>query len=148
MNKPSLEKIRLIISLLAALGLSLGAVNPAWAQDGDWGCMNANVTPEQSAQLFDLRQQFMNNTAGLRQQMMVKRTELTALWRSEAPDQNQIQAKQQEIKALKDQLQAKRTAFRLQNQQICPKAGLGTGRGTGRGMAMGQGCGQGRGCNW
>jgi hypothetical protein len=28
--------------------------------------MNANLTPEQSAQLFDLKQQFMNETAGLR----------------------------------------------------------------------------------
>jgi len=147
MNKQSLRKTWVTISLLAALGLSLGAMDSAWARGG-MGGTNANLTPEQSAQFFDLRQQFMNDTAGLRQQMMVKRTELTALWRSEAPDQNQIQAKQQEIKALRDQLQAKRTAFRLQNQQICPQAGLGTGRGAGRGMAMGQGCGQGRGCNW
>ena len=36
MNKHSLRKTRVIISLLAALGLSLGAVNPALAQDGDW----------------------------------------------------------------------------------------------------------------
>jgi len=135
MNKQSLKKTWLIISLLAALGLSLGAVDSAWARGG-WGGMNANLTPEQSAQLFDLRQQFRNDTAGLRQQMMVKRTELAALWRSQAPDQNQIQAKQQEINALRDQLQAKRTAFRQQNQQICPQAG------------MGRGGGRGRGCNW
>ncbi|MFI5329463.1 MAG: Spy/CpxP family protein refolding chaperone [Desulfobaccales bacterium] len=147
MNKKSLMKTWVIISLLAALGLSLGAVDIAWAQDGRGG-MNANLTPEQSAQLFDLRQQFRHDTAGLRKQMLVKRTELAALWQSPAPDQNQIQAKQQEINALRDQLQAKRTAFRLQNQQICPQAGMGMGRGGGRGMAMGQGCGQGRGCNW
>ena len=146
MNKPSLEKTRLIISLLAALGLSLGAINPAWARGGGGG-MNANLTPEQSAQLFDLKQQFMNDTAGLRKQMMVKRSELAALWQSATPDQNRIQAKQQEVNALRDQLQAKRTAFRLQNQQICPQAGMGPGRGAGRGMAMGQG-GGGRGCNW
>ena len=35
MNKHSLRKIWVIISLLAALGLSLGAVNPVLAQDGD-----------------------------------------------------------------------------------------------------------------
>lgn len=142
-----LKKACLPILLLTALGLSLGTVNPAWAQGG-WGCMNANVTPEQSAQLFDLRQQFMNDTAGLRKQMMVKRTELAVLWQSAAPDPNQIQLKQQEINALRDQLQTKRTAFQQQNQQICPQAGIGMGRGAGRGMAMGQGCGQGRGCNW
>jgi Spy/CpxP family protein refolding chaperone len=110
--------------------------------------MNANITPEQSAQLFDLQQQFMNDTAGLRKQMMVKRTELAALWQNATPDQNQIQAKQQEINALRDQLQAKRAAFQLQNQQLFPQTGMGMGRGAGRGMAMGQGCGQGRGCNW
>ncbi len=147
MNKPSLRKTWAIVSLLAVLGLSLGAVDSAWAQGGRGG-MNANPTPEQSAQLFDLRQQFRNDTAGLRKQMMVKRTELAALWQSASPDQNQIQAKQQEINTLRDQLQAKRTAFQLQNQQICPQAGMGMGRGAGRGMAMGQGCGQGRGCNW
>jgi len=133
--------------LLAAMVISLGAADSAWARGG-WGCMNANVTPEQSAQLFDLRQKFMNDTAGLRKQMMIKRTELAALWQSATPDQNQIQAKQQEVNALRDQLQAKRTAFQLQNQQICPQVGMGMGRGAGRGMAMGQGGWQGRGCNW
>jgi len=135
------------VLLLAALVISLGVVDSAWARGG-WGCMNANVTPEQSAQLFDLKQQFMNDTAGLRKQMMVKRTELAALWQNATPDQKQVQAKQQEINALRDQLQAKRAAFQLQNQQICPQAGQGMGRGAGRGMAMGQGGGQGRGCNW
>jgi Spy/CpxP family protein refolding chaperone len=134
-----LKRAGLPIFLVAVLGLSLGAVNPAWARGGGWGCMNANVTPEQSAQLFDLKQQFMNDTAGLRKQMMVKRTELAALWRSETPDQNQIQVKQQEINALRDQLQAKRTAFRSQAQTICPQAGMGMGRGAGRGMGMAMG---------
>ena len=124
--------------LLVALVISMGAVDSAWARGGGWGCMNSNATPEQSAQLFDLKQQFMNDTAGLRKQMMVKQTELAALWQNATPDQNQIQAKQQEINALRDQLQAKRTASRLQNQQVCPQAGMGMGRGGGGG----------RGCNW
>ncbi len=134
------KKVGLPIFLLAALWLSLGAVNPAWARGG-WGCMNANVTPEQSAQLFDLKQQFMNETAGLRKQMMVKKTELAALWQSPSPDQNQIQVKQQEINALRDQLQAKRNAFRSQAQTICPQAGMGMGRGGGMGMGKGRGMG-------
>ncbi len=144
MNRKSLSKTLAIVSLLAVLGLSLGAVDSAWAQGG-WGCTNANLTPEQSAQLFDLKQQFRNDTAGLRKQMMVKQTELVALWQNSAPDQNQIQLKQQEINALRDQLQVKRAAFRTQNQQICP---VGMGPGAGRGMGMGPGCGQGRGCNY
>ncbi len=133
--------------MLAALVISLGGVDSAWARGG-WGCMNANLTPEQSAQLFDLKQQLMNDTAALRKQMMVKQTELAALWQNATPDQKQIQAKQQEINALRGQLQAKNTTFQVQAQKISPQAGMGMGRGAGRGMAMGQGCGQGRGCNW
>jgi Spy/CpxP family protein refolding chaperone len=141
MNQQILRKTWTIVSLLAVLVLGLGAADSAWARGGGWGCMNANLTPEQSTQLFDLKQQFMNDTAGLRKQMMVKRTELAALWRSETPDQNQIQAKQQEVNALRDQLQGKRTAFRLQAQKICPQAGMGMGRGAGRGMGQGRGMG-------
>lgn len=140
MNKQSLKKTCAIVSLLAVLGLSLGAADSAWARGG-WGCMNANLTPEQSAQLFDLKQQFRNDTAGLRKQMMIKRTELAALWQSGGPGQNQIQAKQEEVNALRDQLQAKRTAFRLQAQKICPQAGMGMGGGAGRGMGKGRGMG-------
>jgi Spy/CpxP family protein refolding chaperone len=140
MEKRPLRTALAIASLLAVLGLSLGGVDAAWARGG-WGCMNADVTPEQSAQLFDLKQQFMNDTAGLRKQMMIKRTELAALWRGATPDQNQIQVKQQEVNDLRDQLQAQRAAFRLQNQQICPQAGAGKGCGAGRGMVMGQGGG-------
>jgi len=125
------------VLLLAVLVISLGAVDSAWARSG-CGYMNANVAPEQSAQLFDLKQQFTNDTAGLRKQMVVKRTELAALWQNATPDQNQIQAKQQEINALRDQLQAKRTAFQVQAQKISPQAGMGLGRGGGRG----------HGCNW
>jgi len=147
MNKQSLRKTCVIISLLAALGLSLGAVDATWARGG-WGCMDANVTPEQSAQLFDLKQQFRNDTAGLHKQMMVKRAELAALWQSKTPDQNQIQAKQQEVNALRDQLQAKRTAFRLQAQKICPQAGMGMGRGAGRGMGQGRGMAMGPRGSW
>jgi Spy/CpxP family protein refolding chaperone len=136
------QKAWVPVVVLVALVVGLVAVNSAWARGG-WGCMNANVTPEQSAQLFDLKQQFMNETAGLRKQMMVKRTELAKLWQSPTPDQNQIQAKQEEINTLRDQLQAKRTAFQVQAQKISPQAGMGMGRGGGRGMAMGPGR-----CNW
>ncbi len=147
MNKPSLSKAWTIISLLAVIGLSLGTIDSAWAQRG-WGCMNANLTPEQSAQLFDIRQQFMTDIAGLRKQMMVKRTEMAALRQSANPDQNQVQAKQQEINDLRDQLQEKRMAFQAQAQKICPQAAMGAGPGAGRGMGRGWACGQGYGCNW
>lgn len=123
------------VLLLAVMTLSLGAADSAWARGG-WGCMNANLTPEQSSQLFDLRQQFRNDTAGLRKQMMVKQTELAALWQNPTPDQTQIQAKQQEINDLRNQLQTKRIAFQAKNRQLFPQASLGRGYGPGHG------------CNW
>lgn len=147
MNKLLPRKTWVVVSLVAVLSLSLGAVDSAWARGG-WGCMNANLTPEQSAQLFDLKQQFMNDTAGLRKQMMVKRTELAALWQSASPDQNQVQVKQQEVNALRDQLQGKRNAFRLQAQKVCPQAGMGMGRGAGRGMGRGMGMAMGPRYGW
>jgi hypothetical protein len=61
------------------------------------------------------------------------------LEQSATPDQSRIQAKQQEVNVLRAQFQAKRTAFRRQNQQNCPKAGMGIGSGAGPGMAMGPG---------
>jgi len=137
MNRKSLRKALATVALLAVLGLSLGTVDSAWARGG-WGCMNANLTPEQSAQVFDLKQKFMNDTVELRKQMMVKRTELASLWNSPNPDQNQISAKQKELWALRDQMQAKAAAFRAEAGKITP-VGYGPGMGMGRGG--GKGCG-------
>ena len=134
--------------LVLGLALSLGLAASVWAQPMGKGMGPGpgmmNLTPEQAAKIFDLKEKMYADTIGLRKQMMVKRTELAALWQSFAPDQNQIQAKQQEINALRDQLQAKRTAFWEQNKQLYPQGGMGMGCGPGRGMAMGQG----HGCNW
>lgn len=138
MNKQSLKKTWVMVSLLAVLGLSLGTVDPAWARGG-WGCMNANVTPEQSAQLFDLKQQFMNDTSGLRRQMATKRAELATLWKSQSPDQNQIAAKQKELWSLREQLQAKAATYRAEAGKIAPAGyGPGLGRGPGGGMDRGR----------
>jgi len=64
----------------------------------------ANLTTEQAQKIYDLRQKFLNETDSLRQQMFVKRTELTNLWATQTPDEKQIRAKQQEINALRDQI--------------------------------------------
>jgi hypothetical protein len=137
MNKQSLKKTWVIISLLAVLGLSLGTVDSAWARGG-WGCMNANLTPEQAAQVFDLRQKHFNDTADLRRLMTEKRAELATLWNSQSPDQNQIAAKQKELWTLREQLQAKAATFRAEAGKIAP-AGYSPGLGRGPGGGMGRG---------
>lgn len=140
-----------VVPLLLALVLSLGTT--AWAKPFGCGPGGMNLTPEQAGQLFDLKEQFMSETASLRKAMWMKKAEMAALWKVENPDQNQIKAKQKEMNALKEQLQEKMTAYRLQARKIVPFGpGMGMGKGMmGMGMAMmgdGPGMGMGPGCGF
>ena len=92
------------------------------------GMGGMQMTPDQAAKAFDLRHKFMNDTADMRKQMLVKRAELGELWRTKDPDKAKIAAKQKEVNALRDQLQEKGTAFKLDMRQVCPMmAGGGPG---------------------
>jgi zinc resistance-associated protein len=151
MNRKILAKGLPVIPLMLALILSLSTAS--WARPFGGGPMN--VTPEQAGQLFDLKEQFMNETAGLRKAMWMKRAEMAALWKAENPDQAQIKAKQKELSALREQLQEKMVAYRLQARKICPMGGKGMGRGMGMGMGLGMamagdgpGMGMGPGCGF
>ena len=64
---------------------------------------------------------------------------------AEKPDQNAIQAKQKELNALRDQMQEKMTAFRLEAKKIAPDFNMGMGMGMGQGAGMGMGPGPGGG---
>jgi len=130
------------LPVMLMLMLVLGLSTAAWARPFGCGPGGMNITPEQAGQLFDLKQQFMNDTAQLRKNMWMKRAEMAALWKAENPDQNQIKAKQKEMNALREQLQEKMVAFRLQARKIAP---FGPGKGMGRGMGMGAGMGMGMG---
>ncbi len=138
------------LPVMLILALILGLSTAAWAQPmgrGHGRGWMLNLTPEQAGQLFDLKQKFMNDTAELRKNMLVKRTELRALWKAENPDAKQIVAKQKELSALREQLLEKSVAYRLQARKICPQIGQGFGKGQGKGagMGMGAGCGMGTG---
>jgi len=96
------------------------------------------LPPEQAAKAFDLRQKFMNDTAEMRKQMWVKQAELREMWQAKEPDQAKITAKQKEISAVRDQLQEKATAFKLDMRKEfpniassagCPMMGGGKGPG-------------------
>ena len=127
------------VMLMLALVLSLSTA--AWARPFGGGHMN--LTPEQAGQLFDLKEKFRNDTASLRKAMWMKRAEMGALWRVENPDSKAIQAKQKEMNALREQMQAKMVDFRLQARKICPMGGKGMGKGMGMGPGMGMGKGMG-----
>jgi len=147
-----MKRARIPVTLVLALVLSLGLASASYARMGMGGCGPhgmgmMNLTPEQAGQMFDLKQKFMNDTAALRKQMVMKRAEMAALWQAETPDQNNIKAKQKELSALRDQMQEKAMAFRLEARNICPMGGKmggkmgGMGMGGGCGMACGMGPG-------
>jgi zinc resistance-associated protein len=155
-----LRKNKLLFLLTAVLSLILATA--AWAGPKGMGggcdmgggcnmgdCMGhgmghgrqwMNMTPEQVGKAFDMRQKFMNDTADLRKQMLVKRAELRELWKAKEPDKAQIAAKQKEINAVRDQLQEKGTAFKLDMRKEFPTMGGGAGcpmMGGGKGMGGG-----------
>lgn len=124
----------LAVVLLLALGLILSMGFTSWAnpfgmsgpRGHHWGhCGHqgrfAKLTPEQAGKLFDLRQKFLDDTANLRKDMVVKRAEMRALWRAENPDEKQILAKLKEINAVKAKLQEKFVPFRIEVKKILPK---------------------------
>jgi Spy/CpxP family protein refolding chaperone len=123
-------KTKVSTVVLMVLALSLGLALTASARP--WGLKAhgfhrghrgecTHLTPEQAGKLFDLRQKFLDDTASLRKDMVVKRAELRALWRSEKPDQKQILAKLKEIDAVKAKLLEKWVPYRLAVKQILPK---------------------------
>ena len=139
-----LKKVgKLSFLLVLVLALSLGLAASVWAQPMGKGMGHGpgmmNLTPEQAEKIFDLREKMYADTIGLRKQMMVKYAELETLSKAEKPDQNAIQAKQQELTALGDQMQEKMTAFQLEAKKIAPDFNMGMGMGMpGTGMGMGK----------
>jgi Spy/CpxP family protein refolding chaperone len=149
---------------LAILVVSLVGATSAFAYRGMGGRMGGgargmgwhmNLTPEQAGQVFDLRQKFMNDTAELRKNLMVKRAELAQLWKAETPDDKAILAKVKELSALRAQMMEKTVAQRLAVSKIVPQAkgscpmmgpGFGPG-GFGPKKGMGPGRGPGAGAN-
>jgi len=101
-----------------------------------------NLTPDQAAKLFDVKEKFRTDTSALRKQLFVGKAELAALWKAETPDGNAIVAKVKELSPLKEQLMEKKVALRLEIRKIVPKpimkAGMGEGGNPGS-MAMGPG---------
>ncbi len=127
----------LVVALMLVLTLGLAGLSWAghwgmgdcWGMDGfgmgpgkkgGRGLARMQMTPEQAGKVFDLHHKFMNETADLRRQMLIKRAELAELWRAQTPDQAKIAAKQKELNALRDQLQEKSLPYRVEMRQVCP----------------------------
>lgn len=121
-------------------GMSSGmGMGPGMGCGMGHGMKGMQLTPAEAAKAFDQRQKFMNDTADLRKQMWVKQAELRELWQAKEPDKAKVTAKEKEINAVRDQLQEKATAFKLDMRKEfptmaggpanCPMTGGGKGQG-------------------
>ena len=113
---------------------------------GDFGGpAGLNLAPEQTAKFKEMREAQWKEMKPLREQMFTKRDEIRKLWLEPNPDQAKIVAAQKEMRSLRDQIQDKTTAFRLdalktltpEQQDKLRSSFSGRGFGPGRGMGPG-----------
>ena len=76
------------------------------------------LTETQRSQLQSKYEAFTALMNPLREKMFSEKMELRDLWARANPDQAKISAKQQEIQALQNQMQAKATNYRLECLQV------------------------------
>ncbi|MEK6534078.1 MAG: Spy/CpxP family protein refolding chaperone [Thermodesulfobacteriota bacterium] len=82
---------------------------------GDFeGQAGLNLAPEQTAKFKEMREAQWKEMKPLREQMFTKRDEIRKLWLEPNPDQEKIAAAQKEMRSLRDQIQDKMTAIRLE----------------------------------
>lgn len=120
---------------------------------GDFqGPAGLNLTAEQSAKIKEMREAQWNEMKPVREQMFTKRDEIRKLWLEPNPDQAKITAAQKEMRLLRDQMQDRMTAYRLEALKVLTpeqreKMGsLMQGRGPGHGRGFGPGGPGGAGC--
>ena len=119
-----------------------------------------NLTAEQKTKIADLRTAHLKDIKPLEDKMHSRRGDLRLLWLEKSPDEAKIRATEKEVRALRDQIDDKKTDYRWavykvltpeqqellkQNRTIgrCfgPGPGAGKGMGPGRGPGMGPGTG-------
>jgi Spy/CpxP family protein refolding chaperone len=125
-----MKKVSMVFAAVL-ISTALTATAFAFGPGGGWGrghggrpCYNQgdgpipaasqlNLTAEQTEKIKVLRETHLKNVTPLRDKMFSKRAELKLLWLQTSPDQNKIMSVQKEIRALRDQLEDKRTSHRL-----------------------------------
>lgn len=136
-----------------AFGWGRGPGYGPCGRGGIEGPAELNLTPEQTAKFKETREAQWKEMKPLREQMFTKRDEIRKLWLEPNPDQAKITAAQKEMRSLRDQIQDKTTAFRLDAlKTLTPEQqdkvrssfserGFGPGRGMGHGgWRVGAGC--------
>jgi Spy/CpxP family protein refolding chaperone len=145
----------LVTAMIATAALAFGpGRGPGYGHCGrgdSEGFGGLNLTADQKTKMSELRDAHFNDVKPLRDQMFTKRDELRKLWLEPNPDQGKITAAQKEMRTVRDQMQDKMTASRLDALKILTpeqreKAkSFAAGYSAGRGYGQGRGYGKGRG---
>ena len=98
----------------------------------------AALSEEQRAQLQELRQRFLDETADLRSKLWAKRGELEALLSATTPDEARVKELQAQINELRGKLSQKRLNYRLQAKRVAPNLPFGYGKRYGMGHMGGR----------
>jgi len=86
------------------------------------GLNRLNLTEEQKAKIDALHLAHQKDVRPIREKMFDQSVELRRLWLQADPDRNKINAKQRDVRALRDQLEDKRTAYRFEvNKVLTPE---------------------------
>ena len=150
-----MKKITLTLTAVA-LGLLLTSQAFAWGPGPGRGhgyCREAglerlNLTDDQKAKIEALQTANWKAIKPLREKMFDKTVELRRLWLQANPDKDKITAAQRELRTLRDEMQDKNTAMRLEVRKVLTPeqneklADMDWGRGPGfgpRGGMRGQG---------
>jgi len=123
-----MKKITLTM-MAVIMGLLLTAQAYAWGpgpgrRDGHCrgiALEKLNLTDDQKAKFETLQTKHFKATEPLREKIHGKAVELRQLWLQAEPNKNKIIAKQKEIRALRDQLDDKRIAYRFEVNKLLTK---------------------------
>jgi len=122
MKKLSLTVMAVFVTLL--LTSQVFAWGPgAGPGKGNGFCREAgfdklNLTAEQKAKIEALQDANFKATKPVREKMFDKSVELRRLWLTANPDKDKITAAQKELRALRDDMQDKVTAMRLEIRKV------------------------------
>lgn len=115
------------------------------------GFAGVDLTADQKAKLAQMRDSRFKEIEPLREKMFSKRDEVRKLWLEPNPDQGKIAAAQKEMRGMRDEMQDKMTAFRLESLKVLTpeqkekmksfssRRGFGPAKGKGPGMMGGWG---------
>lgn len=112
---------RHIFIALAAVALIFAGTYVVFARGpmGGFGKgLYADLSKEQTEKLWQIREKFRNETESLRKEMFQKRLELRKLYTDPNANEEQIRAKERELKSLRERLSEKMFDRKMEERRI------------------------------